>query len=197
MMAPVELLLISSFAEVTERILQSGLKDTITVFLISMLPVSELRGAIPVAIHTFKMSIPKSYMISVIGNLIPPVLILLLLGPFSRFLSKWRPFEKFFIWLFSHTKSRSALVEKHKTLGLAIFVAIPLPITGAWTGSIAAFLLGMDLKHAMTGVLFGVLTAGVIVTLISCLSLTGIIIGVILLLSIGGVGFILQRRGSR
>lgn len=197
MMAPVELLLIFSFAEVMERILQSGLKGTITVFLISMLPVSELRGAIPVAIHTFKMSIPKSYMISVIGNLIPPVLILLFLGPFSRFLSKWRPFEKFFNWLFSHTKSRSALVEKYKTLGLAIFVAIPLPITGAWTGSIAAFLLGMDLKHAMTGVLFGVLTAGVIVTLISCLSLTGVIIGIILLLSIGGVGFILQRKGSR
>jgi uncharacterized membrane protein len=197
MKAPLGLLLISVFAEVIERILQSGLKGPITVFLISMLPVSELRGAIPVALHTFKMSIAKSYLVSVIGNLIPPLLILLFLGPFSRFLSKWRPFEKFFNWLFSHTKSRSVVVEKYKTFGLAIFVAIPLPITGAWTGSIAAFLLNMSIKYAMTGILVGVLTAGVIVTLISHLSFTGILIGVTILLLIGGVGFVLQRKDRR
>ncbi len=197
MTTSVTLLLISMFAGVVERILQSGLKGPITVFLISMLPVSELRGAIPVAIHTFKMSIPYGYIVSVIGNLIPPILILLFLGPFSKFLSRWRPFRTFFNWLFSYTKSRSLIVENYKTIGLTIFVAIPLPITGAWTGSIAAFLLGMDLKYAMIGILAGVLTAGVIVTLISCLSLMGVIIGVILLLSIGGIGFILQKKGRR
>lgn len=195
MRTPAELLLISVFSGVVERILQSGLKGPITVFLISMLPVSELRGAIPVAIHTFNMSIFKSYVISVIGNLIPPVLILSFLGPFSKFLSKWSFFKHFFNWLFLHTKSRSLIVEKYKTLGLTIFVALPLPITGAWTGSIAAFLLGMEFKYAMTGILIGVLTAGVIVTLISYFSLMGVIIGVILLLSIAGIGFILQKKG--
>lgn len=189
----IRFLLFTIITGIDERIIQYGLRGPLTVFFISMLPISELRGAIPVAIHTYKMPVLQSYFVSVFGNLIPPVLILLFLHPFSRFLSRWSPFKKFFDWLFSHTRSRSQIVEKYKTLGLAIFVALPFPVTGAWTGSIAAFLLGMDFKHALTGVTIGVLTAGVIVTLISCLSTTGVIIGVLLLISIALTGYILQR----
>ncbi len=190
------LILYSISLGISERIIQFGLKGPLTVFFISMLPVSELRGAIPLGIHSFHMSIFYTYILCVIGNLIPAFLILLFLGPFTRFLSRWSLFRRFFTWLFSHTKSRSLLVEKYKTLGLAIFVALPFPVTGAWTGSIAAFLLGMEFRYAIIGVIIGVLTAGIIVTLISCLSTTGIIIGVALLISIALTGYILQRRGK-
>ncbi len=189
----IQIFLICASSGIDERIIQSGLKGPIIVFLISMLPISELRGAIPIAIHTFRMPITYTYIISVIGNLIPAILILLFLGPFSRFLSRWSPFKRFFDWLFSHTKSRSLIVEKYKTLGLAIFVALPLPITGAWTGSIAAFLIGLNFKHALTGVVIGVLTAGIIVTLISCLSTTGVIIGIAILISLAIIGYVLQK----
>ena len=181
---------------IVEQIIESGIKGPLTVFIISMLPISELRGAIPIAIHTFKIPVVQSYIISVIGNLIPPPFILLCLGPFSTFLSRWQAPKNFFDWLFSHTRSRSAIIERYKILGLILFVAIPLPVTGAWTGSIAAFLFGMSLGHAMLGVVSGVLIAGVIVTLVSCLSKIGIAIGIAILLSIALTGFLLQKKGS-
>jgi uncharacterized membrane protein len=167
---------------VVERLTESKLKAPLVVFLISMLPIAELRGSIPVAICHYKMSVGKSYLISIIGNVIPGVLILLFLSPFSRFLSRWRPFKKFFDWLFAHTRSKSKIVEEYKLLGLTLFVGIPLPITGAWTGSIAAFLLGMRFRDAILGVFFGVLIAGVIVTTLSKLGIVGAVIaGVVLL----------------
>jgi len=98
------------------------------------------------------------------------------LDPLSRYLSKFSRPRKFFEWLFSRTRKRSQIVERYKMLGLAAFVAIPLPVTGAWTGAIAAFLFGIKFKHAIWAILLGVLIAATIVTSLSVIGKWGAII---------------------
>ncbi|MBD3178886.1 MAG: ligand-binding protein SH3 [Candidatus Latescibacteria bacterium] len=145
----------------------SGLPREITTFIISTLPVSELRGAIPYALSQ-GMNWQRAYIISVLGNFLPVIPILLLLGRVSDFLIKRsRLFERFFNWLFTRTMNRSAVVEKFEALGLILFVAIPLPITGAWTGCVAAFLFKIPLKHAVPAILAGIMISGTVVTLAS------------------------------
>lgn len=138
-------------------------------FLIAMLPIAELRAAIPVALGAYGLPVFTSYLLSVAGNLFPVIFILWLLDPFSRWLSKhFKFFKKFFDWLFERTRKRFATkYEKWGLLALVAFVAIPLPITGAWTGSVAAFLFGIPFRKALPLVTLGILVAGVIVTLIS------------------------------
>lgn len=142
-----------------------------TVFLLAMTPVGELRLSLPLALLGYKMPLGIAFLLSYIGNIIPPILIILLIGPISEFLRKrYRPFDRFFDWLFKYTRSRSSLVERYKMLGLIIFIGIPIPFTGAWTGAIASFLIGISPVKAIISVLIGVLVAGIIVTL-SCLGI--------------------------
>lgn len=140
--------------------------------LLSMAPISELRGGIP---YAWSQSINPwlAYLIAVIGNLIPVIPLLLLLGPLSKALRRFKVCDKFFDWWFQHTLRRSKLIEKYETLGLMVFVMIPLPITGAWTGSVAAFLLGIRLKLAFPAIAAGVILAGIIVSLV-CLGVVHI-----------------------
>ncbi len=140
------------------------MRPVLVTLLLAMAPISELRGAIPYA-WTQGMNYVPAYILSVIGNLIPVVPLLLFLGPVSKFLRRFRPFDKFFSWWFSHTLRRSRLVEKYEALGLVLFVMIPLPVTGAWTGSVAAFLLGIRFRYAFPAIILGVLLAGIIVSL--------------------------------
>ena len=138
-------------------------------FLIAMLPIAELRAAIPIALGVYKLSVITSYFLAVAGNLLPVIFILWLLEPFSRWLSKhFKIFKKFFDWLFERTRKRFAdKYERWGLFALVIFVAIPLPVTGAWTGSVAAFLFGISFRKAFPLVTLGVLIAGVVVTIIS------------------------------
>ena len=132
-------------------------------------PVFELRGALPVALTVYGMSIPKAYLLSVIGNMLPIFPILLLLEPISNFLRKhFRLFERFFTWLFARTRSKFVTShEKYGAIALIIFIAIPLPATGAWTGAVAAWLFGIKPIRAFFYALAGVAIAGVIVTLLT------------------------------
>jgi len=148
----------------------------LATILIAMLPIAELRAAIPVAIVGFSLPVWSAFLWSVIGNLIPAVLLLLFLEPVAQWLMhKSKFFEKFFNWVFKRTRVRfSGQASKYgKFVALVLFVAIPLPITGAWTGSAAAFLFGIPFKRSFLAVLVGVLIAGVIVTL-TTVSLTAI-----------------------
>lgn len=133
-----------------------------------MLPISELRGAIPLAV-SFGWPIWQAYLVAVFANLIPVVLILLLLDPVAKFLSKhFKVFEKFFDWLFDRTRHKhNHKFERWGALALISFVAIPLPFTGAWTGALAAFLFGVELRKAIPLIFLGILIAGFIVSLIS------------------------------
>lgn len=132
-------------------------------FFIAMLPVSELRGAIPFA-WASQVPAVEAYAIAVLGNMVPVLPLLLFLGPASNYLQRFRWGDKFFTWLFRRTRSRSEIVRKYETLGLVMFVAIPLPITGAWTGTVAAFLFGLELRRAFVAITCGVLIAGIVVS---------------------------------
>jgi len=135
-------------------------------FLLAMTPVGELRLAIPVALSTYDLYWVTAYILSVLGNLVPVLFFLLFLEPVSSWLSaNFSIFDKFFSWLFSRTRDRhEEKIKKYGYPGLVLVVAIPLPITGAWTGTLVAFLFGIKFKKAFPLIALGVLTAGGIVT---------------------------------
>jgi uncharacterized membrane protein len=143
-----------------------------TVMVIGALPISELRGAIPVAMGIYGMGPLEAYFLSVLGNLIPVVPLLLFLEPVSEYLRRYHIFDVFFTWLFSRTRrNHTENFEKYGLLALTLFVAVPLPVTGAWTGCAAAFVFGIKFKHSLPAIAAGVMIAGVIVTV---LTMTGI-----------------------
>ncbi|MDI6860067.1 MAG: small multi-drug export protein [Methanocellales archaeon] len=145
-----------------------SIPNWISVILVAAMPISELRGAIPVAMmHGFNPL--TAYMLAVIGNLLPVVPLLLWLEPVSNHLRRYKSWDKFFDWLFTRThRKHNERFEKYGTIALSLFVAVPLPVTGAWTGCAAAFVFGIKFKHALPAILLGVLIAGVVVTL-TCL----------------------------
>ena len=155
---------------------EKGMSRDAAVVAISTLPIVELRGAVPVGIAAFGMPWWKVYLIAVAGNMIPIPFILLLLGPLSKFCMRFAIGKKFFAWLFARTRRKSASIEKYEALGLTIFVAIPLPVTGGWTGAMVAFLMGIPFWKAMLYILLGVMIAGVIMTVLSLMGWVGAII---------------------
>lgn len=169
-----------------------GLSQTASVAAISTLPIVELRGAIPVGIVAFDMPWWKVYLIAVVGNMIPIPFILLLLGPVSNFLMRFPIGKKFFDWLFARTRKKSAKIEKYEALGLTLFVAIPLPVTGGWTGAMAAFLMGIPFGKSMLYILMGVMIAGVIMTVLALLGWVGAFIAAAVLLALAA-GSILKN----
>ncbi|WP_346297703.1 small multi-drug export protein [Geoglobus acetivorans] len=136
--------------------------EWIDVFVLSMLPVSELRGAIPYAIVK-GFSPGEAYIVSVVGNFIPVPLIIFLLGRLDGFFRKLPVLGRIYMFALGLADKRREKVEKYGYLGLTLFVAIPLPVTGAWTGSLIAFLLGMNRVKATLFILAGILIAGIIV----------------------------------
>ena len=140
--------------------------DIIYTFLLSMVPIIELRGAIPLGAG---LGLPWyiNYIVCVIGNFLPVPFILLFIRAILNWMKKVPKLDKIAIWLEARAAKKSDKVNKYATLGLLVFVALPLPGTGAWTGSLVAALMEMRLKHSLLSVFCGVLIAGVIVTLIA------------------------------
>ena len=135
-----------------------------TVFL-AALPVGELRVAIPVAIGVYGMNPLTAYILAVIGNMLPVVPLLLFLESVSKYLRRWVFWDVFFNWLFTRTYRRhNGKFERYGSIALLFFVAIPLPVTGAWTGCAAAFVFGIQFRHAFLAILGGVMLAGILVT---------------------------------
>jgi len=152
--------------------LLSSVPHWLATVIIGALPIFELRGAIPIALGIYEMNPIAAYLFAVLGNMIPVVPLLLYLDPVSKYLRRYVIFDKFFTWLFGRTqRNHSARFEKYGTLALTIFVAIPLPVTGAWTGCAAAFVFGIKFRHALLAILAGVLIAGLVVSVVT---LTGI-----------------------
>ena len=159
-----------------EGLLSSGFSKELVVLIISALPIFELRGALPLAINVFHFPWYYALPLAILGNLLPVPIILLFLNVISKWLSKTGFFDRFFQWLFEHTKRRGQIIEKYERIGLALFVAIPLPVTGAWTGSLAAVLFGLKFRHAFLSIFIGVCIAGIIVTCLSLLGWVGAVI---------------------
>ncbi|MGB9677624.1 MAG: COG2426 family protein [Candidatus Ratteibacteria bacterium] len=139
------------------------MKEIFIVLGLSMLPISELRGAILYGITT---SIPFKtiFLISILGNLIPVIPLYFFLERLLKFTGKYKYGKKFNDWLINRTKSKSKIIDVYKTLGLLIFVGIPLPMTGAWTGTIASVLFQLDFKSFLIGITCGVIMAAFIVS---------------------------------
>ncbi|MBI3333159.1 MAG: small multi-drug export protein [Candidatus Omnitrophica bacterium] len=132
--------------------------------LVGALPIAEVRGAIPVAI-ALKLSYPQAFFWSCLGNLLPVVPLLIWLDPVSAGLRRFPLWRGFFDWLFTRTAARAEIVQRYEAIGLALFVAVPLPLTGAWTGCAAASLFKLPFRLAFPAIAAGILGAALIVTL--------------------------------
>lgn len=144
-----------------------GVAPELIVVIISMIPVIELRGSIPIAILLFNIHWLEAAILSIIGNMIPIPFILLLINWFFALISKVKIGRKITEWLFIRTKRKGKSIEKYEAIGLAIFVGIPLPGTGGWTGALAANIFGIKFWRAMLCIFLGVVMAALIVTILS------------------------------
>lgn len=138
-----------------------NLSKEILVFLISMFPIVELRGAIPVGV-ALGIESWQLYFITVLGNCLPIPFIILLARPVINWLLKTKFLRGVGNWLENKVRKHSGNVLKYEVFGLLIFVAIPLPGTGAWTGALIAALMDMRLKKSFPSILAGVMIAGII-----------------------------------
>ena len=140
----------------------------IMTFLMAMVPVIELRGAIPFGIVS-GLSVPLTFALAVVGNLLPiPILVVFTRKVFEWLRTKSEKLNNLVCRLEAKADKNKSLVEKSEFWGLMILVAIPLPGTGAWTGALVAAMLNMRLKRAMPAIIVGVIVAGIIVTAITC-----------------------------
>ncbi len=138
--------------------------------MVAALPIAEVRGAIPVGV-ALKLPLAQAFGWACLGNLLPVVPLLLFLDPVSNWLRQFPLWKSFFDWLFTRTASKAGVVQRYEAIGLAIFVAIPLPLTGAWTGCAAASLFKLPFRLAFPSIALGVLGAGLIVSLLVHLGL--------------------------
>ncbi|MBU4376419.1 MAG: small multi-drug export protein [Candidatus Omnitrophica bacterium] len=139
-----------------------ALPADIVTFIIAALPVAELRVSIPFA-YAMGLPWPKIMLISYLGNMIPIIPLLFLLGPVSNALRRFPMWKRFFERLFEKTRKKAELIQKYEAVGLMLFVAIPFPGTGAWTGCIAASLFKIKFRYAFPAIVLGVIIAGILV----------------------------------
>lgn len=137
----------------------------LATFLIAIIPVTELRAAIPVAVKVYHLHPFLAWLYSVMGTFFAMVMIVFLLDPVSKFLSKYiKFFEKFFNWLFEHTRKKAdKKVEKYGLWSVFILAAIPIPLLGGLTGALAAFVFGFPAKKSLPLLLLGTMVSGAIV----------------------------------
>ena len=169
----------------TESILDflEWLPSWLVIIIIAMIPLIELRGTILLwAAQDAGISFtgfpypegwPQIYIVSVIGNMIPIPFILMFFPWIEKKLRRWKIFNRFFDWLFARTRKKAQAIQKYEALALIFFVAIPLPMTGAWTGVFAASPFKVKFRLALLAIFTGVLIAGCIVLTISTLGFSG------------------------
>ena len=140
-----------------------------TMFGLAMVPVSELRGAIPLGILAYDIPWYECYILCCIANFIPVPFILLLIKKVIKWMaeSKVEFFKKVSLWIQNKADKNKDKVNRYGVFGLILFVAIPLPMTGAWTGALVAAVTNMKFGRAVICCITGILIAGTIVTLIS------------------------------
>ncbi len=148
-----------------ENFFLNKLGKHLCVLFCSMIPIIELRGAIPLGAG---LGLPfwQNYLISVVGNMIPVPFILLFISAILKWMSecKIKFFNRVSGWVLKKAEKNRPKIEKYSTWGLMIFVAIPLPGTGAWTGALVAALIKLKFSKAIISILLGVLVAGLIMS---------------------------------
>ena len=146
---------------------QNFIGKILTTLFVSMIPVIELRGAIPIGVG---LGLPYlvSVVVSLIGNILPVPFIIVFIKAIFAWIRKVMPkLDGFVTKLEQRAEKNRATVEKYAFWGLFLFVAIPLPGTGAWTGALVAALLDIRMRHALPAILLGLIIAGVITTAVT------------------------------
>lgn len=140
------------------------MKVFLMTFLMAMLPILELRGAIPYAFAN-DLGAVEAFIAAVVGNMVPVPFIILFIRKIFAFMKKHiKPLGSLVDKLEARARDKAEIVHKYELLGLMILVAIPLPGTGAWTGALVAAVLDLRLRHALPAIFLGVVVAGIIVT---------------------------------
>ena len=151
--------------------------------IVGMIPVIELRGAIPIGVFTFHLNYVEAFICSFIGNIIPVYFIVKYIRPLFDFFGRWKPFKIIIDWASERATRKieeSTKLQSFAALGIFLFVAIPFPGTGAWVGSLIANFLDLPPKKAIPPIILGVITAGIIVLAITAAAN-------------GGIQYLLQR----
>ena len=143
----------------------TGAGEFIFTMLVSMIPIVELRGGIPFGVVTLGLPYPVAFVAAVIGNILPAPFIIVYIRRIFQWMRRRMPrFNGLVDSLEAKAHLKGKKVNKYKYLGLLLFVGIPLPGTGAWTGALAAAFLDMPLRKAMPSIVAGVILAGCIMT---------------------------------
>ena len=147
--------------------LSGSVSKEVIVFLYSMIPILELRGALLVAGRSVGVKVSTAIPLCIIGNIIPVPFILLLITPVFNWMKGTKTFKPLVDKLENRAMSRKDQIEKYEFWGLVLFVGIPLPGTGAWTGSLIASLLEIDIKKSSLAIFCGIIMATVIMYIVS------------------------------
>lgn len=143
-----------------------GISKEVIIFIISLMPILELRGGL-LAASLLHIEFLRAVGICILGNILPIPIVLLILEKVLYLLGKWSVTKKIVTWLEKKVDSKREQIDKYGYLGLIIFVGIPLPGTGAWTGSLLAVMLGLNKKKSFICILIGVLLAAIIMSIVS------------------------------
>lgn len=152
---------------IQEFLTSHGIPDELVVFLISIMPVLECRLGMFTAIVLLQMNTVKGFLISFAGNILPIPFILLLINWIFEVFKKIPGLKNLVFWLEERTLKKRDKIDKYGIWGLLLFVAIPLPGTGGWTGALLASLLHLDKKKSFGIITLGVFIAGLIMTILS------------------------------
>lgn len=143
-----------------------GINKELIVFIISLMPILELRGGL-LAASLLDIEFIRAAVICVVGNVLPIPFVLLFLKYVLTLFEKWGVTKRIVNWLEKKVEEKREQIDKYGYLGLIVFVGIPLPGTGAWTGSLLAVMLGMNRKKSFICILIGVAIAAVIMSILS------------------------------
>lgn len=152
--------------------LASVFPDWAVIALIAMVPFIELRGALPIAVAVFGWDVWQALAWCVAFNIVPGVAVVYGMERLEPWLRKVGVFDRILTWVFERTRRRhaergeAAANARWRAVLLALFVGVPLPVTGAWTGAAIAYVFGMDKRYASLGIVAGVVIAGVAISLL-------------------------------
>lgn len=155
-----------TLAQTLVELFQDKIPPELTAFVISLLPILECRGGM-IAARLLQIPFLKAFAICYVGNMLPIPFIILFIKKIFAFLRRFKFFEKIIVKLEGKTERNKDKVLRYKSWGLLLFVAIPLPGTGGWTGALMAALLDIDMKRSLPIIALGVFIAGLIMSMLT------------------------------
>ncbi len=171
-------------------------KAALITMFVAAVPILELRASIPLAMLSFKMGAVEALIYSVIGSILPVFPILFLLEYVEPFIRKSKALGSLLDKVFERTRSKSQMIKELEFIGLVLFIGVPLPGTGVWTGTFAAYLFGMKKWQALIAGVLGTTIAGVIMVFLSTYIDLIIKYGLVILAVIAA-GVFLANRGKK